>query len=189
MQKLMGAYPGRPGVATGFPLFAPFFTLQRMEVLKSVTLKLHFFQAHLHFMCNFQRILALFDTPPHGSVLKCFHFLYTYSTFWRFQHFLTLQYMGVSRSVPLLTYTHCTVSTLPMWLSEDMNTYLHFTMWKCHEVFTLLVHFHIFSTLPTDMGNSTVRGSQHCLTLRYKAMVVWSLGLSSADSEKIDAPK
>ncbi len=36
-------YPGRPGVATDFPLFAPFFTLQRIEVLKSVTLSLHFF--------------------------------------------------------------------------------------------------------------------------------------------------
>ncbi len=43
-------YPGRPGVATGFPLFAPFFTLQRIEVSKSVTLNLHFFQAHLYFI-------------------------------------------------------------------------------------------------------------------------------------------
>ena len=35
----MLVYPGRPGVVTGFPLFAPFFTLQRIEVFKSVTLK------------------------------------------------------------------------------------------------------------------------------------------------------
>ncbi len=43
---ILNAHPGQPGVATGFPLFAPFFTLQHIEVLKSVTLYLHFFQAH-----------------------------------------------------------------------------------------------------------------------------------------------
>ncbi len=112
-------FPGRPGVATGFPLFAPFFTLQRIEVSKSVTLNLHFFQAHLHFMCNFQRILALFDTPLHGSVMKCFHFLYTY----------------------------CTGSTLPMShvlrISTLFDASIHGSVMKCSTPYTLtalLVH-------------------------------------------------
>ncbi len=39
-------FPGRPEVATGLPLIGTGFTLQNMEVLKSVPLLLHFFQAY-----------------------------------------------------------------------------------------------------------------------------------------------
>ena len=36
------AYPGRPGVATGFPLLAPFFTLQRIHPAFSCLYNVHF---------------------------------------------------------------------------------------------------------------------------------------------------
>ena len=42
--------PGQPEVATGLPLIGNGFTLQNIEVLKSVTLLLHPFQAYSHFI-------------------------------------------------------------------------------------------------------------------------------------------
>ncbi len=43
-------YPGRLDVAAGLPLIGSGFTLQNIDVLKSVTLPLHFFRAYSHFM-------------------------------------------------------------------------------------------------------------------------------------------
>ncbi len=42
-------FPGRPEVATALPLIDTGFTLPDIEVVKSVTLLLHLFQAYSHF--------------------------------------------------------------------------------------------------------------------------------------------
>ena len=62
--------PSRPEVDTGLPLISTGFTLQNIEVLKSVTLLLHVFQAYSHFMCDlstFWKVLRSSDSCT-GSV-------------------------------------------------------------------------------------------------------------------------
>ena len=50
-------YPGQPEVATDLPLIGTSFTLPNIEVLKSVTLLLHFFQACIHTSYIFYTVL------------------------------------------------------------------------------------------------------------------------------------
>ncbi len=53
----MQVIPGRPEVATGLPLIGTGFTLQNIEVVKSVTLLVHLIQAYSHFMRTASSVL------------------------------------------------------------------------------------------------------------------------------------
>ncbi len=66
----------------------------------------HFFYTFFRLIHTSCGISALFYTSLHGSVMKCFHPLYTYYT----------------------------VSTLPVRRSGDLSTFWHFPTWNCHEV-------------------------------------------------------
>ena len=48
-------------MATGLPLIGTCFTLKNIKVMKGVSLLLHFFQSHSHFMCDFV------DLGMHGA--------------------------------------------------------------------------------------------------------------------------
>ncbi len=123
-----GHNPGRPGVATFLPLNYHWSTLLHMEVVRSVAPILHFFMLILHFV----------------------------SSFWRFQHFLTLHCkevpwsVGTSNTLPPLLIHSCSIWVIHS--SRISELLWHSITRKCQRVFSLLLHSCTFSTLPTKTG-------------------------------------
>ena len=88
-------------MATFLPLNYHWSTLLHMEVVKSVTLLLHFFMLILHCVGGFLEVSTLFDTSLNKEVPLSVGTSNTlhYPFIKNFRAVLTIQYKEVSRSV------------------------------------------------------------------------------------------